>query len=257
MTKAAVFLYILSLFGCGSNAQHRVDSSNSANMSKIYNSEIMQESRSDCSLDLKSIRGFYAKVPDDFRNVDADNQFIARLQACPREPVIARLAELLNSNQRDYEVQTKITYLSIKLDHDQDRNKKKLLELFGSYPYEEKGNALIEPDRVIDMVCDVVLTEDSVGFLSYVFDLKTDNAMTTMLSSTLAEVFERNPETFLRELKTKSKGKQESVYSSLCTATTKKRLLAAVSKVSTSSDVHALSMDMAAIVNRSPICRES
>lgn len=257
MNKFIVLFYCFIFISCG-NIAHISDSKDLAKMNKLDKSGDSKPVKPpNCQIDLESLNAFYSEIPDDFRDVKRDDKLVEQLKSCPKEEAIKLLTTLLNSNKGNYEVLTKITYLFIKLDHNKIRNTKDMLTLYNAYPYEKSENVKLEPDRVIDMVCDVIFNEnDSQAFLSDVFDLKTDGASTTVLYSCLATFFNHQPEMFLSKLKEKPKAKRESVYSSLCTATPKSNLLRQTSNVGKNSDAYLVSQEMSDFMNKSKVCRD-
>jgi hypothetical protein len=211
-----------------------------------------------CSVDLEEqLRAFYAPSPGEFRDVEKDKLFVNALKECPHEELIKSITTLRALNPKDYEIRVKTTYLLIVLDHDIKKNGEELISMYSSYADEENGTLGI--DRVVDMICDVILERDlDKTLISKSFDLRPNGAMGTMLYDTYLAMFMENPGAFLRPLKDKSKRIRENTYDNLCFAASGNNILIKrISAIQESSEIQPISREMLQFIKQSKTCEDA
>ena len=256
MLKTLILLVIFVTSGCGGSFQENISSPTIApNAGETTN--MKQKATNICRSDLKErLKSFYSKVPDNFRDVAEDAKFISELKQCPREEAISSLIALRDSNAKDIEIKAKTAFLLIKLNADEKNNKKELLSAYTSFQQRGESNFKFGIDYIVDMISGVISNDDpDADFLSEAFELEANGAAATMLGGTFVNVFEANPESFLRKLKEKPKKIRERTYSGMCFALSAGELAKMLTSIPADSNNNPAANEMRQFIEQNKGCQ--
>lgn len=250
MLKVLLFSLIISIFGC----------SNVVETTQIEVNEPIVEKIQTCNFNLEDkLRTFYSPIPNEFRDDVRDENILGEIKNCPREEIVNSLVALQKSKKKDIEIQAKIAYFLIKLNHNRTENgkllistysakKKEVLERYKDKDYAKKVEQGkydddFDLDRLMDLICRIISEEnEKQEFLLDAFDLVllSDGAMAETLSGTLADQFEKSPKLLLQKLKPKSNKIRQQTYAFLFYSIPKDKLFQHLTPIPKDSEVYSL-----------------
>ncbi|MBX7173849.1 MAG: hypothetical protein K1X72_22965 [Pyrinomonadaceae bacterium] len=250
----SVILFLTALFfSCNQDYVQPSDNPTSPNNSEISNNNesvanTTSNNKTEDSELKKRIKRFYNfsenefdYTKNEFRNIKEDQKFLKYIFSIPRQKIIRDLVVLQNEDKNDYEIQSKTSYLLIKLKHNEKANQKKLLSTFALY--EDKAESKFEKDHILHLISDIIKVNDSDGsFLTEAFDLvnEVDGAYAESFSGMVTDEFKKNPKRFLICLKQKPQEIIDKVISHLFYAERKEILLKSLTSIPKTFDAYDL-----------------
>jgi hypothetical protein len=226
---------------------------------------VEKDDASQCRVDAEELRTVY-----NFKGIDVstykpeedpDFLLIKRLKSCPFEETAKTLVALRDNSEKDLGTKAKATYLLIRIGSQVPENARLLLDLYAkrwtevTNRYKEKDFAEKTEKRLYDdrygagelltLISRVLETDyRDAEFIEKVLDLETDGAYSEMMAGICADEFKKNPESFLRIVKTKPKAGRETILRFVAYATPKDDLLRNISTIPKSSDVFPLTKEL-------------
>jgi hypothetical protein len=192
---------------------------------------------------------------------DPDLLIVKRLKECPPAETAEQLVALQNGDPNDLGTKAKATYLLVKIGHQVPENAALLLDLYAKRwneltnrhkekDFEEKSKNKSYDNRYTETelirLIGGVLAADyrDEKFIAKVLDLETDGALSDDLSGICAAEFAKDPEGFLRIVRTKPKLRQKTLLHFTAYTMRPEKITEAIATIPKSSDVYPLTKEL-------------